>query len=98
MAGGRAVPLSDGCAHCLEPRRCLPSSEGREFVGCFACFSFSNRVKEDLIFEALLFSFPSLSGKRSFARRRVLCRTSWGNGRLVAPKQPRAPQLRVILC
>lgn len=58
MAGGRAVPLSDGCAHCLEPRRCLPSSEGREFVGCFACFSFSNRVKEDLILKRC--SFPSL--------------------------------------
>lgn len=28
MAGGCAVPLSAGCAHCLEPRRCRPHRDG----------------------------------------------------------------------
>lgn len=71
----------------------MPSSEGREFVGCFACFSFSDRVKKDLIFEALLFSFPFWE-EELCSEARALQNLL---GKREAPKQPRAPQLRVIL-
>lgn len=90
---GEGVSVTEDCAVPCCPcqttarsRLCGSALERWGFTGCFASFSFLMPVKEALIFEALLSSFSSFAGKRSFAWRLALCRCSWGNGGFVTSK------------